>query len=80
MFSMRCEIVEVASSEDVIGYPCGNGASARCCDCDSHIYDSHAESCESCGEVFCSTCLALHQRAYHQKKPAAEYRKMKKSA
>jgi hypothetical protein len=77
---MQCGIVEVASSEDVTGYPCGNDASAQCCDCDSHICESHAESCESCDEVFCSTCFAFHNRSYHQKKPAAEYRRLRKSA
>ena len=77
---MQCEIVEVASSEDVTGYPCGNDASARCCDCDSHICDAHSESCESCGEAFCSTCLAYHTSVYHQKKPASEYRRYRKSA
>lgn len=69
-----------ANVEDTTGYPCRNDASARCSDCDSHMCDSHAEICESCGEVFCSTCLAYHTSAYHQKKPAAEYRRLRKSA
>ena len=77
---MQCEIVEVTSVEDATGYPCGNDASQRCCDCDAHICDAHAEICESCGEVFCSTCLAYHASAYHLKKPATEYRKLRKSA
>ena len=76
---MQCRIVEVASVEDAIGYPCGDDASVRCCDCDAHICDVHAASCASREEVFCSTCLSFHQRAYHQKKAAAEYRRYRKS-
>jgi hypothetical protein len=30
--------------------------------------------------LFCSTCLAFHHRAYHQKKTAADYRRHRKSA
>ena len=77
---MQCEIVELASVEDVTGYPCGGEAVARCCDCDSHICEAHAESCEPCGEVFCSTCLAYHKNIYHQKKPGSDYRRYRKSA
>jgi hypothetical protein len=77
---MRCEIADVASVEDVTGSPCANEASGRCCDCDAYICDDHAENCDSCGEVFCATCFAFHNRSYHQKKPAAEYRRMRKSA
>jgi len=77
---MQCGIVEVSSVEDATGYQCRNDAIARCCDCDAHVCEAHAESCGSCNEVFCSTCLAFHQTAYHQKKPAAEYRRLRKSA
>lgn len=77
---MQCEIVEVVSVEDAAGYPCGNDASERCCDCGSYLCDSHANHCESCDEVFCATCLAFHNVAYHQKKPAADYRRYRKSA
>ena len=77
---MQCAIVEVSSVEDATGYPCGNEASKRCCDCDAHLCEAHGESCVSCDEVFCSTCLAFHKIAYHQKKPAAEYRRLRKSA
>ena len=42
---------------------------------------SHMPSAgDSCDEVFCSTCLAFHQTAYHQKKPATEYLRLRKSA
>lgn len=75
---MQCEIVEVASVEDATGYPSGSDASGRCRDCGAHLCDDHGESCERCNELFCSTCLAFHQMAYHQKKPAAEYRKYRK--
>ena len=77
---MQCAIVEVSNVEDATGYPCGKDASERCCDCDAHVCEAHAESCDSCNEVFCSTCLAFHQKAYHQKKPATEYRRLRKSA
>jgi hypothetical protein len=77
---MNCEIIEVASVEDATGYPCGNDASERCNDCGAHVCDAHGESCDSCTEVLCSTCLAFHNRAYHVKKPAAEYREQRKSA
>jgi len=77
---MECEIVEISSVADAVGYPCGMDASQRCCDCDAHICDAHAESCDSCDEVFCSTCLAFHQRAYHRKRPASEYRRLRRSA
>jgi hypothetical protein len=77
---MQCEIIEVASVEDATGYPCGTDATQRCCDCDAHICDDHAESCDACNDVFCSTCLAFHLRTYHQKKPASEYRRFRKSA
>ena len=77
---MQCEIIEVANVEDATGYRCGDDASARCCDCDAHLCDSHAESCGACLEVFCSTCLAYHTSVYHHKKPSGEYRKYKKSA
>ena len=71
---MQCEIVEVSSVADAVGYPCGNDASQRCCDCDSHVCDAHAESCESGGEVFCATSLSFHKVTYHKKKSAGEYR------
>jgi hypothetical protein len=77
---MQCAIAEVSSVGDASGYPCGKDASERCCDCDSYVCEAHAESCDSCNEVFCSTCLAFHQTAYHQKKPAAEYRRLQKAA
>ena len=77
---MQCAIVEVANVEDATGYPCGNDASAQCCDCDAHICEAHAQNCECCGEVFCSTCFAYHTSAYHQKQPAAEHRRLRKSA
>ena len=77
---MQCEIVEVAGAEDATEYPCGNDAAARCSDCDAHIREAHAETRPSCGEVFCSTCLAYHTSVYHLKKPAAEYRNLRKSA
>lgn len=77
---MHCEIIEVVSVDDVTGYPCGEDASGRCCDCGAHLCDAHATYCETCKETFCSTCRAFHDRAYHQKKPAAEYRWRRKSA
>jgi hypothetical protein len=77
---MQCEIVEVANAEDGSGYPCSNDASARCCDCGSRVCDAHVESCGSCDEAFCSTCFAFHDMSYHQKKPAAEYRRLRKLA
>jgi len=77
---MQCEIIEVANVEDATGYPCGRDATQRCCDCDAQVCDAHAQSCDACNDVFCSTCLAFHLRAYHQKKPAAEYHRFRKSA
>jgi hypothetical protein len=54
--------------EDATGYPCGNEASGRCCDCGAHMCDSHAESCSLCNDLFCETCYAFHAREYHRKK------------
>ena len=76
--TIRCEIVEVAYVEDAKGSDID--ASGRCCDCGVHVCDAHAQHCGTCDEQFCSTCLAFHDLAYHQKKPAAEYRKYRKSA
>src|SRR6185503_14503486 len=70
--AMQGAIVEVSSVEDAMGYPCGNEAKQRCCDCDAHVCESHGECCDSCDEVFCSTCLAFHQMAYHRKKPSTQ--------
>jgi len=69
---MQGAIVEVSNVEDAMGYPCGNEAKQRCCDCDAHVCESHGECCDSCDEVFCSTCLAFHQMAYHRKKPSTQ--------
>lgn len=75
-----CEIIEVAHAEDAIGYPCGGEASGRCCDCGAHVCDAHADACEFCNEMFCSTCLAFHSREYHRKKAASANRENRKSA
>ena len=77
---MHCEIIAVSHVEDAEGYPCGSDASDRCCDCGAHVCDQHGENCQICSELFCSTCLAFHNRAYHQKKPAADDRRHRKSA
>ena len=37
---MQCAIVEVSSVEDATGYPCGNDAAQRCCDCDAHVCEA----------------------------------------
>lgn len=75
-----CEITEVAHVEDAIGYPCGRGASGRCCDCGAHLCDAHSESCTVCTDLFCETCYSFHARAYHQKKTSTPEREYRKSA
>jgi hypothetical protein len=76
---MNCEIIE-AHVEDTTGYPCGNEASGRCCDCGTHLCEAHAESCNLCNDLYCETCYSFHAREYHQKKPANADREYKKSA
>lgn len=67
---MQCDTIEVVSVEESIGYPCGNYASAKCCDC-----DAYGENCKSCSQGFSSTCLAYQTSVYHQNKPAGQWRK-----
>jgi hypothetical protein len=76
----NCEVIEVAHVEDATGYPCGSDASGRCCDCGTHLCDSHAENCSLCDDLFCETCYSFHVRAYHQKKSASPDREYRKSA
>lgn len=63
---MLCGISEIANVGDMVGYACGKTALTICVDCGTHLCDAHAESCEVCDEVFCSTCLAFHTRANHR--------------
>ena len=59
---MQCGIIEVASVEDTVGYPCSRDAVAKCSDCGIPACDAHAEDCELCNQAFCATCLAFHNR------------------
>jgi len=77
---MQCGIAEAAHIEDAIGYPCSNDSVAKCLDCGIPVCDAHAESCGSCDETFCITCLAFHNREQHQKKPATAKERHRKSA
>jgi len=82
IMAARCEITEVAHSEDVVGYPCSNKASEKCTDCGTCLCDAHAEHCDICNQTFCATCLVFHNGEQHQKKPAAvdDSRKHRRSA
>ena len=68
---MHCEILEMSSVEDTVGYPCSADASERCCDCGARLCDEHVNYCALCDQLFCSTCLSFHERSTHPKMPAA---------
>jgi hypothetical protein len=68
--------IEVAHAH---GCPCCTDAVAGCFDCGIALCDAHAEDCAVCNETFCATCLALHNRDQHQKKPATAPDRKRKS-
>ena len=66
-----CEIVEVSHIEDTLGYPSGREALGECSDCGTHVCREHAERCSHCEQLFCISCLNLHETTL-SKKPARE--------
>jgi hypothetical protein len=71
----RCEVVEMASLSDAGGYPCSKRSSQRCSDCGVATCDAHTETCETCGDVFCPSCLSFHKAQARHPKPAGGERK-----
>jgi len=48
----RLRIIEVASVEDTVGYPCSKDAVAECSDCGIHVSGAHATSVSSAIKIF----------------------------
>jgi hypothetical protein len=69
-----CEVVEVRSLVDRLGYPCTKTTAHQCWDCGIAICKGHAEMCSTCKEMFCPSCLEFHQ-AMHAKRATANHRK-----
>src|SRR5215471_12826966 len=59
-----CGIVEVRSLEDALGATCGRSADEQCFDCATALCSAHTKQCQLCGEIFCPSCLSLHQREH----------------
>ena len=67
----HCGFIELTPVAGGQANPCGKESVGRCVDCGTEVCHAHGEHCESCKELFCGTCLALHVAAKHQKKPLA---------
>src|SRR5437867_1183969 len=58
---VRCEVIEIRNSADVVGYPCSRTASTQCSDCGSSLCESQTETCGICHSIFCPARLSFHQ-------------------
>jgi hypothetical protein len=60
--SIYCAVVEVRNLEDAFGTTCGRSVRAYCSDCGVSLCSAHAEWCDLCRAIFCSSCLSFHER------------------
>ncbi len=63
-----CEIILAGSVEDAAGYYCGRTAREKCSDCGSELCELHAESCDFCDQIFCSSCCFFDLQQPHPKR------------
>ncbi len=69
MQSLNCEVMLVSGIDDANGYICGAPYMGSCEDCGAHVCELHAEECDSCGEMFCSSCYYFHLKQPKAKAP-----------
>jgi hypothetical protein len=69
MHSAGCEIVLV-DRNGTKEYLCGSRSMGACMDCGTKVCELHAEECEFCCEIFCTSCYYyFHLDQLHKKRP-----------